>query len=206
MKRFCVFLAFLFLFFAPHPGFAQQEREIVTGQLPGDAPAPDPTPAQIDESLALFDQCAGSEFSSAHYDCQCLAAMFLDLRARSPEEPASRLILKARTKCVNKPGVAGRTYQKCVSWAMTQRDDYEAFCACFANDFAERFSGAPTEFLAVRERQMTASLSACNIGAMTTERLNRQKMIEDLRNKGLYDMLFPGAQDGMLPPPEDQPK
>jgi hypothetical protein len=195
----CVFTAL-----APQTVFAQNaQQDVVPGLLPADAPPPDPTAEQMDESLKVFDQCNGSTFITEQYDCQCLAAKFLDLRVRAPEKAQDLLIIEARKSCVNQPGVAGRAYTQCLSWYLTSRDDSEAFCSCYANDFAKRFADAPSNFLRVREHQITASLSACNVGAMTIDRLTRQKMIDDLKEQGLYDQLFPGANDDALPPLEE---
>lgn len=153
-----------------------------------------PTPEQIDEAFALFDQCDGSDAIKKYYDCDCLGRTFLELRTARPESSQYNLKNAARLKCPNTTDIAGASYQRCISWAPRTRGDYEAYCTCYANNFARNFSTRPTDSIRGREILMANALTSCNDKGDLAETRTRKRLIEELKQQGLYKTLFPGAR------------
>lgn len=195
--------AFLFLcvlmFFSASPVLSQTYYE-----LPKKNIKVDPTPEQIDESFAVHDQCLRSDMVQRFYDCDCLSANFLDLRARAPSARQDSLLSSAQKKCANTTNIAGDAYQSCLGWATRLRTDYERFCSCYANTYAKNFAQRPSDSIKGRERMMTASLDKCGTGNEIAEDRARQNAIDALKRQGVYNRLFPGTrinptQENQLP-------
>lgn len=152
------------------------------------------TAEQLDEAFAVYDECAANRLATTRYDCECVGMRYLDLRReKGPLSVPYDLKNAARKYCTNTADVAGMIYERCLAWAPRERTDYERFCTCYANNYARRFSKNPSDSLLVQEAQMTASLSQCDAGWVTKERLERRDLVEQLKEKGLYNLLFPGA-------------
>ena len=164
-----------------------------------------PTPEQIDEAFALFDQCEASDAIKKYYDCDCLGRIFLDLRASRPNDSHDSLMNAARLKCPNTTDIAGSSYQRCMSWAPRSRGDYEAYCTCYANNFARNFSKRPTDSIKGREILMARALTGCNDKGDLAESRTRRRLIEELKQQGLYEALFPGARIEIAPEPVQPP-
>ncbi len=188
-----LFVAFLVL----SASFAYAEEQVKPrGYVPfgKEKKLPPITSEQLDESLAIYDECVANKVATTRYDCDCVGMRYLDLRReRGPLALAYDLKIAARHDCPNAPDVAGMMYERCLSWAPRERTDYERFCSCYASNYARRFSKNPSGSLLVQEAQMTASLSECDAGWVTKERLERRDLVEQLKERGLYKLLFPGA-------------
>lgn len=170
----------------------------VQAQVYKDFPDPatkriEPTQAQIDEAFSVGNSCKSYDTVRDYYDCECLSANFLELRTRNPDAKQDNLITSARKRCANTAGIAGDSYNRCLSWATTTRDDYERYCTCYANTFARTFAKGPTDSIRGREMQMTYALNQCSTGTEIQQELARQRAVEQLKNQGAYDRLFPGA-------------
>lgn len=187
MRVFLYLLLATFLFFPP----AQSQTYY---ELPRKNEKADPTPEQIDEAFALHDRCATSDMLQRFYDCDCLSANFLDLRARAPSARQDSLLSSAQKKCANTTNIAGDAYQSCIGWATQLRTDYERFCACYANTYAKDFTRRPSDSIRGRERMMTASLDKCSTGNEIAQGRARQNAIDMLKRQGVYDQLFPGSK------------
>ncbi|PZP53221.1 MAG: hypothetical protein DI586_11275, partial [Micavibrio aeruginosavorus] len=81
--KLCLLVATLFCFFFTIPAHAQTPVEKFTGtgkpllgNMFGPKKIPPPTPQQIDESIALYDECRGNDMIRKYYDCDCLSADF----------------------------------------------------------------------------------------------------------------------------------
>ena len=164
-----------------------------------------PTPAQMDESFALYDQCEATDMIKKYYSCDCLAQNFLDLRTARPNDERDNLIFAARRKCPNTVDIAGESYTRCLSWAPEVRDDYQEYCGCYANAFATSFSARPTDSIRGREFIMTNALTSCNTGDEIAQKRARQNMIDQLKKQGVYESLFPNAKKATSPELDQSP-
>ena len=181
-------LIFLLTFIFCTSAFAQ------TALLNIDPKAPQPTKKQIEEALEVQKSCDVTASMNLYYDCACVSAYFLDLRARRGDEVQQiDLITQAQRSCANKPAIAGLNYQRCMRWAPEERNDYESYCRCFANSYARNFSARPTNTIRGREAMMTTALNNCNKGDALGENRARDSLIEQLKQSGIYRYLFPGA-------------
>lgn len=198
--KLCLFVATLFFLFissahaqTPVEKFTGTGKPLI-GNLFGPKKIPPPTPDQIDESIALYDQCKKEDMISKYYDCDCLSADFLQRRRLNPNEQQYVLVDQSRRQCANKVDIAGGSYQSCISWAPQLRGDYEQYCQCYANSFAKNFAKNPTDSVRGREIMMTRALTGCNNGNELAEKRARQNLINRLKQQGVYESLFPGAR------------
>jgi len=166
-----------------------------------DAKPPAPTPKQMDEAFAVYDECKASDMVRKYYDCNCLAENFLNLRAADTDTPRDELIVTARKKCPNTVDIAGSSYQRCLDWAPRLRADYDQYCTCYANTFAKNFTTNPTDSIRGREMIMTRALVSCNTTDEIGERRARDRMIDQLKKQGVYETLFPNVKTNS-PEPE----
>lgn len=187
MRAFFYFCIGIFL--STHPLAAQTYYE-----LPRRSTVAEPKPEHIEEAFSLYDECKSSDMVERFYNCDCLSANFLDLRARAPQARQDSLVASARRKCANTTEIAGGAYQSCLGWAPQIRTDYEDFCSCYANSYAKDFSRTPSDSIRGRERMMTASLDRCSTGSEIAEDRARQNAIDLLRSQGVYDRLFPASR------------
>ena len=121
----------------------------------------------IEEAEVVRVQCERRTGMSIYNDCECMAAEFLEERARDPLQLQNILMKKVAKACPNIPGVAGDAYQSCRS--TTSNMEYHAaekYCTCVGNKTAEFFEQTPTDRLSsmknlnVRARvQCTQSLN-----------------------------------------------
>lgn len=197
------FLLFLFISLLSTAAFAQSSNG--ADFLNPSKKTKQPTPAQMDESFALYDQCDASDMIRKYYSCDCLAAKFLELRVAKPQDPRDNLVTAARKKCPNTVDIAGASYQRCLSWAPQVRNDYNEYCACYANTFAKSFSKTPTDSIRVREAVMTNALNVCNKGDQVAQNRARQKLINQLKKQGVYETLFPNAKKDSSEEPAQSP-
>jgi hypothetical protein len=195
------------------PASAQQASSappVTRGQLQGDAvvPAP-PTQEQIREANGVYQNCESGVSERSYFDCQCVALTFLQHRVQDKKLGGRSLTAPdiediARKSCPNTVGIAGMTYTRCLSWAPRMRPDYEAFCECYANEYANTFSRSPTTSIRRAEALSTVSMNQCNGGQPAIDRMTRNKRIEQLKKRGLYETLFPSAKTlnkSTMPPP-----
>lgn len=209
------FLILLFLLSLPFAPAEAQENSaaapegnapmisVTRGALPNDKQIIPGTPSEADlaEANHVYSDCAMDERESSYYDCKCTSVTFLQLRQMDTRDaydrptPAAVLIGQARQACPNPTGIAGETYTRCLDWAPRIRNDYEEFCACYANDYAKRFAYAPTSSIKMNQWMMTASMNQCNAAQPIIDRIARKKQIEMMKKNGTYEALFPSAKD-----------
>lgn len=168
------------------------------------------TPEQLDEAFAITDQCKAYTYTNTLYNCDCMGLKFLNLR-RSKGDAADAFWLKETAKkfCANKTEIAGSFYTRCMTWAPESRgEDAESFCACYATNFSKIFAKAPSENQLIREAQMTKAMSMCDPSAPDKRNKEMRAMIDDIKRKGQYEKLFPGASEKQItpngPPPASQ--
>ncbi len=190
MKFVAFFCAFLFLTLGSWPAFSQSALQFLDQKKKKAAP----TPAMIDESFTVYDECKATDMTTRYYDCDCQAANFLDMRAQYPDAKQRDLVIASRKGCANIVTIAGESYKYCMGWAPRIRPDYKSYCECYGNAFAKNFTDKPTDNIKGRERLVTAALNSCNKGATQAEQQARAREIKQLQEQGLYNQLFPGTK------------
>ncbi|MDY0029311.1 MAG: hypothetical protein RBR86_05135 [Pseudobdellovibrionaceae bacterium] len=174
-----------------------KEELFPRGYLPDFSELPDPTPEQIDEALTMSLNCKKSPDVYTFYDCDCVGMKFLEQRQLKGDAPPQTLLLiEAQKYCPNSAGVAGTSQAQCEGWAKNARPyDYEPFCECYANEFANMFASNTTGNVYVLEKQMTNAYKKCDGGKYLNERIAKKSMIQKFKDSQVYQLLFPGAVD-----------
>ena len=194
MKFFVLFLTLLMLC---SPVSFAADTGVVRGQVGDSKKLPIYTDEELEEALAVSDECSGDDYWSLHYDCSCVGLNFLELRRRRGAE-ADSLTLKAEAqrKCPNAPAMAGKVYNECMHWAPAQRgDDYEEFCECYGSTYGRIYKRNPVSGnLLVSELQMTEAMSKCNVNEVNVKAQERAAFIKKLKENGSYEKLFPSAE------------
>lgn len=172
--------------------------------LPGDAAARidlrEPTEAEIKEGLEIYNACTRNQVLRTTFNCECVAVDFLESRiVRGAQADQRTLSIQSRKNCVDTAQVAGTYYKRCLDWAVSLRNDYEQFCSCYGNEYALTFAKDPLRPNAGRENLMTQAMNSCNSMSSVRSRMAQSKLIEDLKTRGVYKRLFPGAEDLSMP-------
>lgn len=177
------------------PDFTVDENMIPKGSLGGSKVLPNFTDEQFQEALAVSDQCKAMDYLNTLYDCDCLGMTYLELTRKYADKESSFWIREeAQKQCPNLPGMAGKMYSQCVGWGpFSYGTDYNEFCECYSNAFAHEYGQNPTTNQYVTENQMTRALTSCNIGKFNDDELNKRAFIDSLKEKGVYEKMFPGS-------------
>lgn len=167
MRRcFIVILAFLTLALSGLAGASfAQNLPVPADQQTSNIPLEEIPDEYIDESLAFFDHCSGDHKLTKYYNCECLAAAYLDERiAKGPSVPASGIELAIGDKCRDTIGAAGPAYNDCLKKAnrFPPGTDPEVYCECVANTYVKLMDRAAPD---INSRSMvhyqTQSYVAC---------------------------------------------
>jgi hypothetical protein len=146
--------------------------------LPVSAATDDVNPNEYQNMQQTFQDCSGS-VRNLFYDCQCVSIKHLDLsrrlernlqneaydaleRSMERERQKTELLRKSYDQCADLTNVAMMTYQRCINWAITSREDYNDFCQCFSLRYADRFSaGGNSPFFNDADARAQA-ITSCN--------------------------------------------
>ena len=96
----------------------------------------------IDEAVAFNERCLKDVYLSRNYDCDCLAARYLDTRiAFGPKRSESSILLHIENSCKNPVNIAGAHYEQCMSNGVLYPNvkDLKSYCECYANSFAKAY-------------------------------------------------------------------
>lgn len=158
---------------------------------------PPATTRQFEEALAISDSCKAYTYTNKHYDCDCVGMKFLDMRREKGDDASAYWLREdAQKACPNKPAMAGEMYQRCLLWNIGQRgNDADSFCSCYGSEFAKVYGRNPSENQLVIEAQMVTALKKCDVGSINRRKQDAQALVKQLKEKGMYDQLFPAAPD-----------
>ncbi len=153
------------------------------------------TDTQLQEALAVSDQCKNYRFTSLHYDCDCVGMKFLELRQQKGDAPQAFWLRKEAEKlCPNTPAMAGQAYTQCLDWApTTQGENYQSFCACYGSEYAKLYGRNTTDNPYQLQALMTKALTTCDANRPNREKEERKSMIDQMKKDGIYNRLFPSA-------------
>jgi hypothetical protein len=121
------------------------------------------------EASTVEKDCEADMTYSFFHDCRCLGAKFIDERVNHPDTAKQTLTFRMRKDCVNEPGIAGYSYNFCMtqfSYMMppaegftdAKRDDY---CKCYARTMAKRYAAAPNPTHSYINNMQITALNAC---------------------------------------------
>ncbi len=190
------FFICLLLFFFVCPVITTAVAQEVPSIGPRSAAPRTPTEAEIEEGRGIYATCTREQALRETYDCQCVAVNFLIKRVElGPKADRQNLFIDSRKTCVNIAAIAGKYYSRCMEWASGTRSDYDAYCTCYANEYAKMFSVNPSINRSVREAQRTSAMNKCNVVRGFRERLQQSQVLQELKRSGEFEQLFPGSKD-----------
>lgn len=130
------FLIFLMIFSVSATAFAADEGEYDFSDMPDE---------YIEEVSEVYNSCQGNFTKRMYYDCECFAFEFLQKRLDAePYESTDALVFELRYMCRDATEAAGQEYNSCLTKTnnMKPGTDPEAFCECYANNFAIMINNA----------------------------------------------------------------
>lgn len=107
----------------------------------------------IEEAEYVQGVCSSDPYHTLYFDCECIAAQFLQAREiAGPMKPQYEILNDLtkgrRATCANTVGIAGETYSYCMDYSATRREletkaENESYCTCAANKAASDFTRSP---------------------------------------------------------------
>lgn len=127
----------------------------------------------IDEAEQVAQRCANQDVNSQFYDCECIAARFIDARVlRGPEISAYSLVAELEPECVNSAGVAGYAYNQCSGMNAYGAQNAEEVCSCYGNYVAKQFSKTPVASFSFFSKISANAIIACKRDIKAHENLD----------------------------------
>lgn len=124
-----------------------------------------------DEAMYIFQQCNTNFIQRIYFDCACVSGLFRQARDSEDLVPQGQIVSEIfnddDTPCVNTVGIAGNSYNKCLSYSKSYRqyetsESNQKYCQCVANDFAQKFAAKPSLNLRHIEKSQARSMVDCN--------------------------------------------
>lgn len=179
---------------------AQQAPSPARGSLPSTQKTitlGQPAQAELKQAEAVGDICRNSN-ERDYFDCDCVTLNYLQglMTSKAMQQQPDQYTLKdaAKKSCATTPPIAGRGYANCMTWAPKVRQDYEEFCTCYGNAYAKEFARNPATTIRGNEQVMAAALQSCNAGAPVMQRMNRNARLNEMKEQGIYEQMFPNAR------------
>lgn len=153
MKRF--FPLFILTLLLSTPAFAQARgtyivKDSVYFTMDDGIQSPE---EMIEEAEYVQGVCSRDPYHTQYFDCECIAAEFLQIRETAgPMKPQYEILRELtkgnNAKCANTVGIAGDTYNYCTEYSATRREletaeENESYCTCAANKAASDFTRSP---------------------------------------------------------------
>lgn len=190
----------------------QTDTTLQRGALPKKVPnLAKPTDAEIAEANRIGNICRSSS-EKDYFDCDCVSLEYLQRTSYSRAQKVAVNTFKikndAKRACPNQPAIAGRGYTNCMTWAPKMRTDYESFCSCYGNAYANEFAKRPAITINESKAVMSSAMKTCNIAAPVKERMTRNARIKEMEQKGIYEEMYPSAKDRprtTIPPAPETP-
>lgn len=98
----------------------------------------------LDESREFETYCLGIDTYSEYHDCECLAHRFFEERVkRGPRQHMYSLFGDLKRECPDIAGMAGKSYDSCMRIMVSQPENIEKVCTCYANNLARAYAEHP---------------------------------------------------------------
>jgi hypothetical protein len=136
-----------------------------SGVLPGPHEAPHSAQAVEQEVSGYEQDCRASYMMSSLHDCACLSAGYRSEVARTGTFNRAGANQSLLATCpAPRPSIYDWANQSCTDHVQHVRSDWQGFCACASNKFADEYLakplGKPREIEALRKQ----SYDACGLG------------------------------------------
>lgn len=123
-----------------------------------------------EEALYIHSLCYKNTMQRAYFNCECIAGAFrvkrdTDEQLRPQSTILTELFDGEASKCVDKPKIAGMSYNFCADYAKISRSyatKNEEFCSCVGNTVANQFEQNPLLRTHHVQRLRTNALTACH--------------------------------------------
>ena len=119
----------------------------------------------LEEAEMVHGLCSGRYTYSRFYDCDCVAAKFVDARIeRGPGKGPTYLAEEVAIECPNQPGIAGFAWDQCQSIAENMPYGRNEYCTCFAKQYVTEYMERPVLKTPWLKSVMSKSLYKCDTG------------------------------------------
>lgn len=148
---------------APPPA-PQSAASAQSGALPGSHQAPHSAQAVEQEIGGYEQECRANYMMSSLHDCACLSAGYRSEVARTGSfnrAGASQSLLAACP--APRSSIYDWANQSCTDYVQHLRSDWQGFCACASNNFADEYLAKPLGTLREIEALRKQSYDACGL-------------------------------------------
>lgn len=138
-----LFLGAVFLC-GPATVFAQESSVSAPSKTAAEEPKiPD---AYLNEADQFFNYCEATPRYRKFYNCECLAASFLNERInQGPDVPRSGIMLDIEKQCADGAEASAETFNACMDRPslLPPGTDTVKYCECFANTYGKLYEQNP---------------------------------------------------------------
>lgn len=135
-------------------------------------------PRDYELMQSTYDECRARP-QNTQYKCDCVAVKLMD-SVRQKRERYTRMLLDTDTiteslrrdhsnllndsyrQCIDRDAVAVNSYGRCLDMSLKSRDDYRAFCGCYALRYADTIEQEGMNYFADPAMIMARAMIACN--------------------------------------------
>lgn len=96
------------------------------------------------EADAFYQRCSTTAQFYQYYNCDCLAAEYLDARINDPFAQEGILIMRVKKQCIDPMEAVGYEYSSCMEngTIFPEGVDPADYCECYAREYGRVFSAA----------------------------------------------------------------
>lgn len=120
------------------------KQEVFAQRLDGVSDFSEVTDEQLEEAQQVYKTCSADRYYYESYNCECIAAKFLDMRvSQGPVLDHSTILTRVRDTCPNVVDAVGDQYTSCMN-PNSYLDIFEVipqkeYCECYAREWARIF-------------------------------------------------------------------
>jgi len=120
------------------------KQEVFAQRTDGISDFSEVTDDQLDEAQQIYKNCSADRYYYESYDCECIAAKFLDMRvSEGPILDHSTILTRVRNSCPNVVDAVGGQYTRCMDpnsyLEIFDTVPQKEYCECYASEWARLF-------------------------------------------------------------------
>ncbi len=158
-------------------------------------------PKTIEEKIREFEMeivdnfyktCSNSNMSRYH-DCRCMSIRYLDEYKKSlGKKNHAAIVMDISDECPDKVALAGQSYSMCKSSMATLTKNYDEFCSCVANKFADRMAKKLNVSIQYQVNINSEVYKECGYGQIVTK---HKKITKETFEAGQRQSFFPSIEN-----------
>ncbi len=158
-------------------------------------------PKSIEEKIKEFEMeivdnfyktCTTSSMARYH-DCRCMSIRYLDEYKKSlGKKNHAAIVMDISDECPDKVALAGQSYSMCKSSMASLTKNYDEFCSCVANKFANRMAKRLNVSIQYQVNINSEIYKECGYGQIVTK---HRKIAKETFEAGQKQSFFPSIEN-----------